>query len=205
MKPCNQVSALILAGGKSSRMGQDKALIPINHQPLLQRVCHVAIACCSSVYILTPWSEQYDSIVPSSCQFLPESQSGQGPLIAFAEGLKTLQTEWILLLACDLPQLNTPILQQWMTQLAQIPPSTLAVVPYHSNRWQPLCGFYRRQSQNHLQSFIQQGGRSFQQWLSQIEVHAIPVDETLEPMLFNCNTPTDVQQIIQQMGDDTLL
>jgi molybdopterin-guanine dinucleotide biosynthesis protein A len=83
------LSVLILAGGQSSRMGEDKALIEVDHQPLLQRVCHVAITLSSAIYILTPWPERYQAIVPTDCHFLPESQPNQGPLVALANGLAT--------------------------------------------------------------------------------------------------------------------
>lgn len=195
MSDSHRVSVLILAGGQSSRMGEDKALMVIDHKPLLQRVCDVAVQVSSSVYILTPWGERYRSIMPANCQVLPESQPSQGPLVALAEGLTTLNTDWVLLLACDLPFLDPIILQQWINQLDQVPESTLAVVPHQESRWQPLCGFYRRQCDVCLQQHIQQGGRSFQQWLPQIEVRPIPIDQTQTSMLLNCNTPTEFQRI----------
>ncbi len=191
----NTVSILILAGGQSSRMGEDKALIEVDEKPLIQRVCEVAMKVSSSIYIMTPWQERYQAIVPANCQFLPESQPKQGPLVALANGLTTIKTDWVLLLACDLPFLDYTILQQWMHQLDTVPESTLAVVPYQASRWQPLCGFYRRQCYPDLQKFIQQGGRSFQQWLPQIEVRSISLDSTQELMLLNCNTPAELQRI----------
>ncbi|MGB3533438.1 MAG: molybdenum cofactor guanylyltransferase [Microcoleaceae cyanobacterium] len=191
----NQISVLILAGGKSSRMGADKALIEVNDRPLLQRVCQVATKVSTCVYILTPWVERYQSIVPSMCQLLQESQPHEGPLVALADGLTTLDTDWILLLACDLPFLKLSVLQQWINLINQVPTSTLAVVPYRDSRWEPLCGFYRRQCDVKLKQFIQQGGRSFQQWLPQIEVRPIVVDSTQGSMLLNCNTPEELQTI----------
>ncbi|MGB3404950.1 MAG: molybdenum cofactor guanylyltransferase [Microcoleaceae cyanobacterium] len=196
----NQLSVLILAGGKSSRMGQDKALIEINHQPLIQRVCNVAIKVSPAVYILTPWQDRYQAIVPAECQFISESQPNQGPLVALSEGISVLNTEWTLLLGCDLPCLDSTILQQWIHQLAQLPLSTLAMIPYRDSRWEPLCGFYRRQCQDNLQSFIQQGGRSFQQWLPQIEVCPIQLNPPQDLMLLNCNTPMELEKIRQLKG-----
>lgn len=198
----NYLSVLILAGGKSSRMGEDKALIEVENKPLLQRVCQVAIQVSTEVYILTPWQDRYQSIVPSHCQFILESQPNQGPLVALAEGISMINTEWVLLLGCDLPFLDPVILQQWINPLDQIPLSTLAVVPYRDSRWEPLCGFYRRQSQDNLQSFIQQGGRSFQQWLPQIEVRPIEINPPQDLMLLNCNTPMELQKV-RQLKDQT--
>lgn len=188
------LAALILAGGQSSRMGQDKALIPWDGIPLLGRVCQVASSCSEQVYILTPWYERYQDILKDvNYQILAESNPGQGPLVALVQGLTEIPAEWILLLACDMPQLQIEIMQNWVKQLHQLPDSILAMVPRQENLWQPLCGFYRREALSHLQKFIQQGGRSFQTWLEQIPVQPIPVTQEWSDMLFNCNTPLDIQ------------
>ena len=189
------LSAVILAGGKSSRMGQDKALIAWDGIPLLQRVCQVASQCCQQVYILTPWPERYQEIVTDfNDQFLVESNPGQGPLVALAQALAELPTEWILLLACDLPLLQVEIIRDWAARLNNIPDSILATVPQQENFWQPTCGFYRREALQELEKFIQQGGRSCQTWLDQIPVDPILLDERLSNMLFNCNTPQDLKK-----------
>ena len=48
------LSAIVLAGGQSSRMGQDKALLTVEGEPLVQRVCDIAIAFCNPLYVVTP-------------------------------------------------------------------------------------------------------------------------------------------------------
>ncbi len=193
------LSAVILAGGKSSRMGQDKALIPWDGIPLLQRVCQVACQCCQQVYIITPWPERYQEILSAfNYQFLVESNSGQGPLVALTQALAEVPSEWVLLLACDLPLLQVEIIQDWADRLNNIPGSILATVPQQDTFWQPTCGFYRRRALPELQKFIQQGGRSFQTWLKQIPVQPISVNSLPSDMLFNCNTPIDLKKTISE-------
>lgn len=187
-------SALILAGGKSSRMGQDKALIPWHGVPMLTRVCEVASECCQQVYVLTPWQERYQDIVTKNCQFLLETNPYRGPLIGLIDGLLQINSDWVLLLACDLPILDVNIINNWINQLTELPSDVLAFVPRQGELWEPLCGFYRRESLPELQKFIEQGGRSFQSWLSRVPVQVIPVSEQGRNMLFNCNTPTDLQK-----------
>lgn len=186
--------ALVLAGGQSSRMGRDKALILWHSQPMLQRVCQAAGNCCQSVYILTPWPDRYQGKIAGDYQWLIESNPGNGPLMALSQGLEQIHAEWILLLACDLPELDSGILQQWSQTLSNLSPDILAFVPHSGERWEPMCGFYRKQAQQKLQTFIKQGGRSFQGWLKQIPVQSIPVDRPEEQMLRNCNTPEDLAQ-----------
>lgn len=188
----NPVSALILAGGRSSRMGTDKALLPWNGVPLLERVCRAAVQSCSSVAVLTPWPQRYQSVISAPVQFIEEAGPQQGPLIALKQGLAEVSTPWILLLACDLPCLDPQILQDWGRKLQSLPDVQLAQVPYHQGRWEPLCGFYHQRCFHQLQSFIAQGGRSFQDWLEQMPVQKLDVNDRAAAMLRNCNTPEDL-------------
>jgi molybdopterin-guanine dinucleotide biosynthesis protein A len=214
----DKITAIVLAGGRSSRMGRDKALLPVDGVPLLQRVCEVAIALCDRAYVVTPWQERYQHLLPVRCEFIREkyleSQKSkvrsqnqpltnlpihptphsplptpQGPLIGFAQGLTHVETEWVLLLACDLPRLRLEVLQEWASELERIPDEAIALLPRHPKGWEPLCGFYRRSCLPALEQYIEQGGRSFQQWLAQHSVQSLSRVEP--PILFNCNTPAE--------------
>jgi molybdenum cofactor guanylyltransferase len=196
-----KIAVLVLAGGKSSRMGSDKALLEIEGKSLLQRACEVAASLTSQVYILTAWSDRYRSTLTPECQFLVESNPASGPLVALTQGLTEIAAEWTLLLACDLPLLEVKIIQNWANLLTTVPPATLAVVPYQNSRWEPLCGFYRRQSLSSLQSFIESGERSFQLWLNQIVAIPLPVGERESVMLSNCNTLEEFEQLKSKIGN----
>ena len=197
----DKIAVLVLAGGKSSRMGKDKALLEIEGKSLLQRSCSVAAVITSEVYVLTAWPDRYRSMLTTECQFLLEYSPGTGPLVALTQGLTEIAAEWILLLACDLPLLEADIIQNWVDRLTEVPLSTLAVVPYQNSRWEPLCGFYRRQSLSSLQRFIESGGRSFQVWLSQIATTPLSVSIREAVMLSNCNTPEEFEHLKGKMGN----
>jgi molybdenum cofactor guanylyltransferase len=185
-----RISALVLAGGRSSRMGTDKALLSWQGIPLLQRVCDVARQCCADVAVLTPWPDRYCSLVDPCVRLIPEAVPHQGPVVALHQGLERVHSPWLLLLACDLPDLDAQVLQAWITDLQ---PQSLVQVPYHQGRWEPLCGFYHQQCKPSLQAFIEQGGRSFQNWLNLLPGQKLEVDDAIAPMFYNCNTPADLE------------
>lgn len=192
-------STLILAGGKSTRMGQDKAFIPVHNTPLLKRVCEVALAVSDSVFVVTPRAEHYQPLIPANCQILNEIQPSkgetQGPLIGFWQGWQQIQSDWVLVLACDLPNLNSEILQKWSQDLTTIPEQYIAYLPKGMKDWESLCGFYHQRGKSSLEFYIQGGNRSFQGWLNQNPVLEIKVPETERPILLNCNTPEDLLNI----------
>lgn len=192
------VSTLILAGGQSRRMGLDKALLEIHGQPMLQYLCMIAQQSTDVVYVVTPWSDRYRSLLPSDCIIIPEPPIAQnsrsdGPLMGFWRGLVHVETDWCLVLACDLPNLTVSVLQQWREDLPQISESVIALLPSHEKGWEPLCGFYRPRCVKSLQPFVKKGGRSFQRWLKQEQVATLALENP--HFIFNCNTLEDLAQI----------
>ena len=195
-----QLSAIVLAGGGSSRMGRDKALLELDGTPWLTRTCRLALSFTQSVFVVTPWPQRYAHCVPPVCRFVAEPLPTEGPLMGFYRGLNQVQTAWILLLACDLPRLSVAEVQSWCSQLAREisnqrsgSPPFLAMLPPGPKGWHPLCGVYHQSVLASLVEFSQDGGRSFQQWLRRQPVQRIVnVDPKL---LFNCNTPGDVIKI----------
>jgi molybdenum cofactor guanylyltransferase len=189
------LSTIVLAGGQSRRMGRDKALILIEGVPLLRRVCEVALPWSQAVTVVTAWPERYRSIVPSPCLLLQEQVNPaqpHGPLIGFAQALALVQTEWVLLLACDLPGLSAEALAAWVEQLesGQEQDRAMALLPKGDRGWEPLCGFYRTCCLSNLKGAIARGDRSFQRWLAGESVRELQVSD--RTLLFNCNTPEDL-------------
>jgi molybdenum cofactor guanylyltransferase len=210
----HNLCAIVLAGGQSSRMGQDKALLEIKGIPLLQKVGEAALSCSDRVYITTGWPKRYQHLpIAAHCQFLQEINP-QGPLISFRDSLLHIvnltspKPFWVLLLACDLPNLQAQVLQDWIAQLTCLPDTVQAYLPKHAaiastnrnnKQWEPLCGFYCSDCLENLQRFVASGGNSFQKWLTHIQVAEIPC---LDPqMLFNCNTLADFDMVVQASAD----
>lgn len=189
-----RLAAIILAGGKSTRMGRDKALLTIQDRPLLTHVCTVAQSCLAHVYVVTPWISKYRELVPIDVRFIEETiilanEESNCPLIGFYQGLQQIDAEWILLLACDLPKLNSEAIQQWCEQLTEVSAAEIALLPRDAKGWQPLCGFYRRSCLLGLKTYLDNGGKSFQNWLVQHRVRELVVSD--RSVLFNCNTWED--------------
>ena len=196
----DEITAIVLAGGESSRMGRDKALLKINRDTLLARICAIALQTTSKVCVVTPWVEKYQSILPPDCQLIKEElvlkAKSNTPIIGFTQALQSVDTEWVLLLACDLPYLSSFQVKQWSKSLATVLSTEIALLPRNFKGWEALCGFYRRDSLTSLKTYIESGGMSFQRWLSQHSVRELKIQD--RTCLFNCNTPADWQSVVDR-------
>ncbi len=227
------ITAIVLAGGQSSRMGRDKALLNWRDRTLLSQICSVAKECAVRVYIVTPWIEKYQPIVPQNCQLIAEKlrttqaegaigevaspipdprppivggdasllvphQKSNTPIIGFLQALPLVTTDWVLLLACDLPLLRSSHVKLWYEYLETVSLGQIALLPRNPKGWEPLCGFYRRSCLPLLETYINTGGQSFQSFLAQHPIAELPVSD--RSCLFNCNTPEDWELFKGKMG-----
>lgn len=201
-------AALILAGGQSRRMGQDKALLTLptsGQQTLLEHVCAVAQACVSKTYVLTPWPERYFELLPADVVFLQEANANTGPLTALSQGWSMIladgcepSPDWLLVLACDMPALDGCTIQTWQRTLATVNNTAIAMLPRQDNRWEPLCGFYHRRCIPGLETAIDNNVQSFQHWLAHERVISLTVPDS--NMLRNCNTPVQWRQFLDSLN-----
>lgn len=206
------LAAVILAGGQSRRMGEDKALLKLpTGQTLLSQTTDIALHLTSEVMVITPWPERYESVVSPHVQLLAEEPHQNGPLGGFSQSWRKVQADWCLLLACDMPMLKREPLADWwdwiQQQIATSNTYAAASLTYRQSRWEPLCGFYHRSCSERLQHLIDTSNAaehqsaqndhsyqlSFQSWINSLSVW---VYEKLPPsILLNCNTKADWAQI----------
>ena len=203
----SSVTTLILAGGMSRRMGQDKARLIVVEFPLLTQLCTVGLSVSHRVYVVAGADRDYSDIVPSGCKKIVDRVL-EGPLVALSSAMVNLiaqcpnhtndtNNEWVLVLACDLPKLSIVAVNAWVERLPTLPDETIAYLPRSEKGWEPLCGFYHVNAVPLLKEFVALGGRSFQRWLLQESV--APFVRELEwddrQVFLNCNTVSDLEQI----------
>ena len=182
-------SALILAGGESRRMGQDKANLQLGERSLLQSVAA----------ILQPLFEE---VIVSVRETRPEISLPQvfddaryyGPLAGLAAGLKRAHSPWLFVVACDMPFISPAVIND----LAARRLSVEAVVPRVQGYPQPLAAFYSASCLTVVENCLAGSGKhSLRALLEKLQVRY--VDETdlkmADPQLrsfFDLDTPQDV-------------
>jgi molybdenum cofactor guanylyltransferase len=211
-----RIISIVLAGGASQRMGQDKALLELDGIPFLTRICNLGLQFSHPVHVVS--ARDYSFILPDGCNQIYDRHL-QGPLVAFAEALDTIESQsqtqsqteyptesqnksqnksqnnWYLLLSCDLPYLTELTLKQWIEQLSTVPENAIAYLAKNPQGYhEALCGFYRSSCRMSLAQAIEAGERSFQRWLRSQTVAELQWDD--RQVFFNCNHPEDWAKVI---------
>lgn len=190
-------TGFITAGGRSSRMGIDKAWLEIEGQSLIERTVASVRAVTSSVAIIAN-TEGYGRLgVP----VFADTHQGVGPLEAVRVALSNTQTNRILLVACDLPFLTTEL----FSFLLSIPSNNQAIVPLSAdNQLEPLCAIYCKNSLGAVEEMIEHGQRKMAKLFEMVPTRFVEFNEIREldgAHLFfeNINTPEDYDRALLQI------
>lgn len=133
----DSASALILVGGVSARMGQNKALLPLGGVPLIERVLRTVRFLTDDILLITNDPAPY---VHLGLPCIRDEQPGYGPLMGLYSGLRAAKHDLALLVACDMPFLS-PDLLDYLLALA---PGYDIVIPCTTDGLHPLHAVYRR-------------------------------------------------------------
>jgi molybdenum cofactor guanylyltransferase len=133
----SDVTAFILAGGKSTRMGKDKVFLEYQGRTLLARALDLARSVTPGVHIVGS-QDKFAAFAPVVDDVFRDC----GPLGGIHAALLASQTELNVMLAVDTPSVSTAFLEYLIDQ-ARKAPDAAAVVPRAGGGWQPLCAVYR--------------------------------------------------------------
>ena len=186
------ISAFILAGGRSTRMGRDKAFVTIAGRTLLERVLEAATAVTGNVRIVGD-PAKYAAFAPTISDIFP----GCGPLGGIQAALKASDHELNLILAVDVPFV-TPELLLYLTARAEQSSTALVTVVRTKAGWQPLCAVYRREFGKLAEESLRAGKYKIDMLFEPARTCVISAEELytagLSDRLFrNLNTPGDLE------------
>jgi molybdopterin-guanine dinucleotide biosynthesis protein A len=132
------VSAIILAGGQSRRMQKEKSLLPVNGCTLIETVIAQISPFFSKIMISTAAKDKFAFL---NLPLVEDEVPGQGPLMAIMSTLRVSNHDINFVLACDIPFINIPFLQEILS-LAQA--YDIVVPRYRDGKFEPLFAAYNR-------------------------------------------------------------
>jgi molybdopterin-guanine dinucleotide biosynthesis protein A len=191
------MSAVILTGGKSRRMGQDKALLTLGSRSFLERILNqlgwAGTEMFTGVFLSTAEQGNYGEFnVPVVSDRIP----GCGPLGGLYTARSLCPSPWLLALSCDMPLFHRALgeyLAAWTG------PGIDAVVPSTGGHIHPLCGLYARSCTLPFLKQIEQGNFRLKDALKKLRTRYVPLEGTgYESLLSNINTPEEYRKVSQR-------
>ncbi len=183
-------TAIVLAGGDSRRMGQDKAALVLEGKTLLESVT-TTMQQVFAMVIVSVRQLRAGVEIPQVC----DDPSRTGPLAGLIAGMAEARTPWVFAVACDMPFVT----QSVVNQLASYRDEHQAVVPMVGGYPQPLAAFYAMNALEAMRTSLEAGDRSLRGMLRKLDVRYVGEDELrdADPKLrsfIDLDTPSDVAQ-----------
>lgn len=179
------MTGIVLAGGQSSRMGQDKGLMTFRNRPLVKIATDRLAACCDDVFISV--NQQQAEAYQSYGNLIIDQHEDEGPLGGILSVFEQIEGP-LLITAVDLPLLSETELKRL---LAHRSPESLvtAFFDQQENRWEALVSLWEPQACDRLIVYFSEKKRSVQRFLN--EIHARKVEVVNPEAFVNVNAQGD--------------
>lgn len=190
--------AVILSGGRSSRMGRDKAGLPLGGKTFLDRLTEGLTPLFDGVYVSVDRPGRY----PERRE-LPDLRPGQGPLAGLEAAFRRTQADGVFLAAVDLPFASPALAAKILERAGN---GDACVIRRKDGQAEPLFALYRRGCLGPLTDCLDQGRRAVMALLDRVDCRWLTEEDLpefpLEQALWNINTGEDYRRAVQTEGEN---
>ena len=197
----SDLTLVVAAGGRSTRMGRDKRFLPLAGENLLARTLRrgrdagfaaIVLAAEEARSDLTVLAEEFGAVL------VTDETPAQGPAAALAAGLSAAKTEWSLVLSGDMPFYDFALVRELLPEAAG---ETQVVLPTLLGYWQPLAALYRRDAGAVFAAAIACGDRKLGIILRDLSVRELPLTADAG-LFFNVNTPAAYRLALGRLANE---
>ena len=194
----SDVSGVVLAGGKSRRLGRDKAVEPVGGEPLIARVIgRLTRVVGESIVVVNKAERGGELPLPPSARVVTDLYPGGGSLGGIFTGLKAARNEWVIVAACDMPFLNAEL----FAHLLSLRSGYDAVVPMLDGRPEPTHAAYSKACLPHMERRLEAGDLKIAGFFDTVRVRYLAQEEVekFDPdrlSFFNINTQDDLDRAL---------
>jgi FdhD protein len=192
------VTAAVLAGGRSLRMGVDKTLLTLDGRSLVARVCDAVGQVCRQTIVVTNRPESLDAAeLPKGVWVVRDEVAYQGPLGGLVTALAFAETEWVLAVAADMPHVEPDVVRA----LWALRGNADIVVPITDKGHEPLLALYRVAAcLDPGRELLDTGRRRLVALFPRVNVVEVPAESlrSADPelrSLLNVNTPSELADV----------
>jgi len=177
-----RATAIVLAGGSATRMGCDKALLPVEGRPLVMHVIEQLRPHFERVILSARSRDAYEA---PGIDVVADVRGGEGPLMGIACGLRASTDDLNLVVACDIPEIDMPLARRLLREADGFD----AVVPRHGENVEPLFAVYRRTLVERIDEMLAAGHRRIRAVLDRSRVRWVEIPDSAA--VGNLNTRDD--------------
>jgi molybdopterin-guanine dinucleotide biosynthesis protein A len=196
-------SAIVLCGGRSARMGSDKAALPFGSETLLARVVRIVSEVADDVVLVAREGQSLPERAgqASPCRVVRDPAEGLGPLAGIAAGLGAIRGLRALVVACDMPLLRPALARRLLELLG----GAEALVPVVEGFPVPTCAVYARGIAGHARELVAARELRPRAFLARVETRFVPAEELrdVDPALESfrdCDTEEDYRAALRAAG-----
>ena len=183
----NEVTVVVLAGGKASRMeGEDKGLIVFRELPLIAHVVNVVKPKVSQILISA--NRNIEEYANFGKVIRDDLKGFQGPLAGISKSLKVCSTPYLLVLPCDSPLVDASLIDSLIEKM-EVSQADICVA-HDGSIMHATFALMKTKLEKSLEEFLEEGGRKMALWYRQQSLERIDVSSHLE-VLTNINRPED--------------
>lgn len=184
------ISGFILAGGKSSRMGTDKALLIFQNESLLKRMIRLIEPFCDTIAISGKNADYADFNV----EMIPDLFSGFGPIAGIYSSLHDSSYDWNLIVSVDVPFVNEELIRYLISNIGEFD----CIIPEHTSGIEPMVALYHKRILPVMEEMIKGGDYKLKNLLAKLNAQFVDCNILVhnDPRLFmNINRPEDYHSI----------
>jgi len=185
------VSLIVLAGGTSLRMKQDKARLLVHNEPLIQKILKQVEGFFGEVLLSVSKGQTFDFV---SCPQVEDEREGQGPLAGILSGLKAAAHEVCVVAACDIPDID----MAFIVRMLDASKGCEIVVPSSAGgKLEPLLAVYKKSVIPKIEKLLATSDRQVLALFDLCKTRVLKMDDS--SWLRNLNTPGDYREYIQSL------
>ena len=198
----SKASGVILAGGLSRRLGRDKAVVQVGGIPLICRVINTVSEVAQETVVVVNTVERIPELpLPRSVIPVVDIYPDRGSLGGIYTGVSESTKEWSFVFSCDMPFINTDLLQFMFS----VKKGFDVVIPLVNGRPEPTHALYNKSCLRHIRQRIEENDLKITNFFETVRVMYINSEELdrLDPerkSFFNINTQDDLD-LANQMFD----
>lgn len=190
----SDITGVILAGGKSSRMGTNKSFLKLGNQTIIERISDLMKSIFSEVILITNTPNEYSFLKLTTFE---DIYKWKGPLAGIHSALVHSATDKIFVLSCDVPLMSREMIEHIVNYKSEKPIVFCEAAGYH----QPLVGVYSKVIMEEIEKFIASfeiHDKSFHHFLKSAKaeiIHPEKLSFYRDEFFFNVNRPEDFEQL----------